>query len=182
MPSAPLSGEQVFSFAKVTAPHGIQGELKLFILNGEPGLYVKTTQVYVQRGAEWLPFSVLSARVQQRVLVVRLEGVSDRNAAELWRGRELFLPLGGLPVKAGNAYYYHEIIGFRVDDTHLGPLGLIREVIEMPAQDVIVMDFKGCEVLIPIAPGIVHGADKTTKNVSVSLPEGLLEVYLPSDE
>lgn len=181
MAKAPLSGEQVFCFAKVTAPHGIQGEIKLYTVTGEPGLFTNTKEVYEQRGTEWFPLQVLSARVHQRVLIMKLEGLSDRNAAEMWRGRELFLPLAGLPVKAGNEFFRHEIIGFTVLDTLEGTLGQIREVIEMPAQDVIVMDFKGFEVLIPIAPGIVHGVDKTAKNMSVTLPDGLLEIYMPSD-
>ena len=57
-------------------------------------------------------------------------------------------------------------------------LGIVKEVYALNGQDLIAMDYKGVEVLIPTSEEIVSKADKGKKELYVSLPEGLLEVYL----
>jgi 16S rRNA processing protein RimM len=65
-----------------------------------------------------------------------------------------------------------------VVDEHSGPLGIIENVLSGGNQDLISMKYKGVEVLIPIADGIVLRAEHATKQMMVKLPDGLLEIYL----
>ena len=67
---------------------------------------------------------------------------------------------------------------FRVIDGNEGPLGTVTSVMAMPTQDLIAMQYRGQEMLIPINSAIVKTVDREAKTLNVDLPEGLLEVYL----
>ena len=75
-------------------------------------------------------------------------------------------------------FYYHEIIDFQIVDENLGPLGKIKTIYNQPHQDLIAMDYKEKEVLIPISHEHVLKANHEKKELYVNLPEGLLEIYL----
>jgi 16S rRNA processing protein RimM len=91
---------------------------------------------------------------------------------------QAFLPLDELPELENDQFYYHEIIDYQVVDKNLGELGKVLTVHSMQAQDLMVMEYKGKEVLIPVISEIVLNADKEAKILNVNLPEGLLEVYM----
>ncbi len=56
-------------------------------------------------------FTVLSARTQKNVVVVRLKEVTDRNAAELLNGRELFVDRSALPEEGEDEFYQADLVG-----------------------------------------------------------------------
>jgi 16S rRNA processing protein RimM len=83
-----------------------------------------------------------------------------------------------LPKLRDDQFYYHEIIDYRVEDEVLGTLGVVKEVYSTGAQDVLIMIYKGHEVLIPLTDEIIPKVDKHTKIVHSRLPNGLIDVYL----
>lgn len=93
----------------------------------------------------------------------------------------MYLPLTALPELEDDQYYYHEIIGFEIlEDSK--PLGAVENIYNFPTQNLIVTTIQENEVLIPIQDDVVLKVDKNEKKVYVSLPEGLLEVYLNNDQ
>ena len=62
-------------------------------------------------------------------------------------------------------------------DEQLGELGTIREIYEMPYQDLMAMDYQGVEVLIPVQDELILRADKAARKLYVNLPEGLVDIY-----
>jgi 16S rRNA processing protein RimM len=83
-----------------------------------------------------------------------------------------------LPKLRDDQFYYHEIIDYQVEDEVLGTLGTVKEVYSTGAQDVLIMIYKGHEVLIPLLDEIIPKVDKQAKVVHSRLPDGLLDVYL----
>jgi 16S rRNA processing protein RimM len=65
-----------------------------------------------------------------------------------------------------------------VIDEVLGELGQVKVIYDMETQDLIGMEYKGKEVLIPIKDGIIQKVDKAEKKVFCHLPEGLIDIYL----
>ncbi|MBU1821567.1 MAG: PRC-barrel domain-containing protein, partial [Bacteroidetes bacterium] len=91
-------------------------------------------------------------------------------------------PLDTLDELNEDQFYYHEIQGFEVVDENLGVLGTVREVYSVSTQNLIALDYRGVEVLIPIVDDIVLTADREKNQVLVNLPEGLLQVYTEADK
>jgi 16S rRNA processing protein RimM len=93
-------------------------------------------------------------------------------------GKEIFLPLTLLPKLSGNKFYYHEVIGYSVQDAIHGDVGKITGVIDTTAQALLEVDFDSKEILIPITDAIITEVDRENKIVKVTTPEGLIDIYL----
>ena len=78
----------------------------------------------------------------------------------------------------GNQFYYHEIIGFTVQDKGFGKVGIITGVNDSTAQHLFEIDHDGKEVLIPINDEIIEKVDRASKTIFLDTPEGLIEIYL----
>jgi 16S rRNA processing protein RimM len=65
-----------------------------------------------------------------------------------------------------------------VDNTTKKVYSTVDAVYESTGQDLLAMTMEEKEILIPINDDIVVGIDKENKQLFVSLPAGLLEVYL----
>jgi 16S rRNA processing protein RimM len=87
------------------------------------------------------------------------------------------LPLTELPTLTGNRFYYHEIIGFTVEDKNLGTLGKITHVNEQTAQATLEVDIKGKAALIPIVDDIILTVDRNAQLLHVNTPPGLIDLY-----
>ena len=83
-----------------------------------------------------------------------------------------------LPQLEGNQFYYHEIIGFKVQDIYFGEVGTITGVNDNTAQALFEIDHNGKEVLIPINDDFIKKVDRSTKTVTLDTPEGLINIYL----
>ncbi|MCB9230332.1 MAG: 16S rRNA processing protein RimM [Bacteroidia bacterium] len=174
-----MNVEDCFHAGFIARAHGIKGELRVIFDVDDINAYKKKASVYLLREGKLTLFSVQYIRLLSgREALVKFKDVEDRTQAEAMAGTPVLLPLSELPELSGNKFYYHEIVGFQVEDQQHGTLGKVREVREMPGQDLILMVHEGKEVLIPITDQIVLRPDRERKVLETNLPEGLLEVYM----
>jgi 16S rRNA processing protein RimM len=99
------------------------------------------------------------------VVLVRVEGVTDRDAAQALHGTELFVDRAALPALAEEETFYHaDLIGLRVEDPAGRDLGRVRAVenygagdfleIERPDGKTLLLAFtKAVVPLVEIAAG-----------------------------
>ena len=107
-------------------------------------------------------------------LVLKLEGVDDRAGAQALTGSELGVRMAEVwPVPEGT-YYVFDLVGCRVVGNS-GEIGVIREVLKMPANDVLVVDSGSREVLIPAVKSVVREVDLEGRVVTIEEMEGLLD-------
>jgi len=104
-------------------------------------------------------------------------GMNFPNASFL-KGKSVFLPLSQLEELKGNAFYFHEIIGFEVEDDVKGMVGIVKDVFESAAHPVLTVESNGKEILIPLTESVLKKLDKKKKIIYVSSPEGLIDLYL----
>ena len=173
-----MTKDNCFELGKITKTHGLKGEVVLWLDVDFPEDYEDLESIFLDVKGELVPFFMDSYRLSGNRAIVQFEDIDTFEKAEELVNLEAYLPLDELPALENDQFYYHEIIGFQVVDKNLGELGIVYTVHSMQAQDLLVMDYKGKEVLIPVIPEIVLEADKEAKILNVNLPEGLLEVYL----
>jgi 16S rRNA processing protein RimM len=173
-----MTKDNCFELGKITKTHGLKGEVVLWLDVDFPEDYDDLESVFLDVKGELVPFFMESYRPSGNRAIVHFEDIDTLEKAEELVNLEAYLPLNELPELEDDQFYYHEITGFKVVDKALGELGVVQTVHAMQAQDLLVMNYKNCEVLIPVIPEIVLEADKKAKILNVNLPEGLLEVYL----
>lgn len=84
-----------------------------------------------------------------------------------------------LPKLSGNKFYFHEVIGFEVEDKRLGIVGEIQSINDTTAQPLFEVLNDGIEILIPMIDHFLVKIDRENKKVIMDLPEGgLIEMYL----
>ncbi len=173
-----MTKDNCFELGKITKTHGLKGEVVLWLDVDFPEDYEDLESILLEERGELVPYFMESYRLSGNRAIVKFEDIDTFEKAELMINLQAFLPLEDLPELDKNQFYYHEIIDYKVIDKNLGELGTVQTVHSMQAQDLLVMDYKGKEVLIPVISEIVLNADKVAKVLNVNLPDGLLEVYL----
>ena len=170
--------EDCYEIGFILKPHGLKGAVNIQLDVDEPEEYATMESVLVRIGNGLIPFFIESMQLTGNKGVIKFEDINTLDEAERLRSCAVYLPLDQLPELGDGQFYYHDVIGHAVMDEQRGTLGTIRDVLSGGNQDLIVMDYKGKEVLIPVSDDIVLRADHEKKVVFVKLPEGLLEIYL----
>jgi len=173
--------DDCFQLGYVTKPHGLQGEVYVFLDVDFPEVYNEMESVFVaykNAPQTLVPFFVDTLRLSGNKALVKFEDVDTIEQAEALKSAQLYLPLDALPKLQEGQFYYHEVIGYTIQDEEKGILGIIREIYAFSAQDTISMDYKGKEVLIPVSDETIKIADHEKRILHVQLPDGLLEIYL----
>ena len=172
--------DDCYQLGYVIKTHGLHGELSIMLDVDFPEAYSTLESVFVAAsGSDTLvPFFVEHITIRQNKALLKFEEVDTIEQAETLLKARFYLPLESLPPLEDDQFYYHEIIGFTVEDEQQGPLGTVQDVYESTGQDMIVMQYREKEVFIPINDDIVPRVDKQHAIVHVILPEGLLDVYL----
>jgi 16S rRNA processing protein RimM len=104
--------------------------------------------------------------------------VNTEEEADALVGNDLYLPLQLLPKLTGNKFYFHEVIGFEVQDKRLGLVGKIQSINDSTAQPLFEVLKGDTEILIPMIDHFLVKIDRENKKVIMDLPEGLIEMYL----
>jgi 16S rRNA processing protein RimM len=171
--------DDCYQLGYVSKTHGLQGEVNVFLDVDFPEDYEEMESVFLQLSGSGtlVPFFIESFRLQKDGAIVKFEDVdSIEQAGELVKAM-LFLPMNQLPPLEEDQYYFHEIIGFRVEDEQEGSLGTVKDVYEAGAQELIAMHYREQEILIPLTDEVVFKVDKAQQIVYTRLPEGLLDIY-----
>ena len=80
---------------------------------------------------------------------------------------DLYLPLDLLPKLEGNKFYFHEVIGFTVEDINYGKVGTIKAINDSTSQSLFEIDRNGIEILIPMNDEFIVKVDRKNKTVIV---------------
>jgi len=161
-------------FTKKT--HGVAGELKVSIEEHYEGLFLEKDLVFLEIRGSKQPFFIENIRGGGD-LIVKFEDVKNREEALLLQSKAIFLPSSEVPgdlEPETPGLEYAGIIGFTLIDRHVGEIGRIEEILDMPQQEMAVVHYQGREVLIPLNNQFVQTIDTVAQSVMVDLPDGLL--------
>ena len=96
--------------------------------------------------------------------------------------QDAYLPLELLPQLEGNKFYYHEVIGFSMEDLHYGNIGVITGINDQSAQALFEVKKDTTELLIPMIDEFIKQVDRKNKKIIVQTPDGLIDMYLDESD
>lgn len=173
-----MTKDDCYFLGKITRTVGYKGEIQLFLDVDNPEEYAQLESFFIDLGGSLIPFFVQELKMKGNKPTVKLQDIDSEEQASLLVNKLLYLPLDLLPQLTGNRFYFHEVINFKVVDKNQGEIGYIEKVLDMPRQALLQIQFKGKEVLLPIADEIILSVNRETQTMHVEAPEGLLEIYL----
>ncbi len=171
--------EECFYLGKIAKKFSFKGEVLVYLDTDEPELYENMESVFVELNKNLVPFFIDNSSLHKNdFLRVKFEDVENEADADAIMGCELYLPLSFLPKLEGNQFYYHEVIGFEIEDQRLGVFGKIVSINDSTAQPLFEVLNGAVEMLIPMIDHFLVKIDRENKKVIMNLPEGLVEMYL----
>ncbi|MEY4433066.1 MAG: rRNA processing protein RimM [Bacteroidota bacterium] len=171
--------EDCFYLGKIAKKFSFKGEVLAYLDTDEPELYENLESVFVECNKHLVPFFIETSSFHKNdFLRIRFEDVTTEEEAEALLGNDLYLPLSRLPKLSGNKFYFHEVIGFEVEDPRLGIVGKIQSINDSTAQPLFEVLKGDIEILIPMVDHFLVKIDRDNKKVVMNLPEGLIEMYL----
>lgn len=173
MPSA--SGVTV-AVGEIVGAHALRGWLRVRAYHSPAPSLVAGRGVLIERAGQQREYLVESAAPHGRGLVLLvLAGIGDRTAAEALIGARVLVRTADLPPAAADEFYYHEVVGFRVETTGGDSLGTVAETFATGLNDVWVVRGDGREHLIPVIADVVRAIDRGARRVVIEPLPGLLE-------
>jgi 16S rRNA processing protein RimM len=158
----------------VTGAHGVRGLVRVKAFTAEPADIAAYGPVEDEAGARRFALEVVGAA--KGVVLVRVPGVVDRDAAERLKGLRLFVPRAALPEPEEEEYYHADLLGLRVELTDGSEFGRVRAVHDFGAGDSIeVVRADGGTVMVPFTRAAVPVVDLADGRLVVDPPEGLLD-------
>jgi len=165
--------KEYINVGKVLTAHGIKGQLKTEVLSDNPLRFLKGQSLFVQKLGREL--KITGSQNHNGVLLLSLEGITDRNAAEALAGSLLQADKASVPPLPEGEYYYFQIEGMEVFDAESNELiGTVSEVLEYSANDIFVIKREGKkDLLLPALKSVVQKLDIPAKQMKVIIPDGL---------
>ena len=165
---SPVTDEPVFlAIGRLRSAHGVRGEITLEPWTDFPERIQKGSHLFL--GDDHLEVIVTAVRGKDKLLILSLDGYDVRESVNELRNRIVYTRTSGLPTLPNGQYYHHQLIGLHAVDEDGKDIGTIREILETGANDVLVLDAHGQELLVPMIKEVV---------LSVDLPAGLVKVKL----
>jgi len=157
---------------KIVDAYGLGGAVKILPFADDPLGWSKLPHWWIGiEGSEpdtWRQVRVLKCKSHNDVLVANLETLTDRNASEAVRGLLVSVPRALMPEAGADEYYWADLIGAQVVNTHGQLLGRVLGLIETAANDVLrVGDADGGERLVPFVGTVVLDVDLSQHRIRV---------------
>lgn len=116
--------------------------------------------------------------------LVHFEDVDTREKAQRIEKCAIYFEQAPLQMyidQEAEEWTWADLIGFTLLKTDGSELGKIEEIFDLPQQEVAQVFYKGEEVLIPLNEDFIQDLDMDKRELTVELPEGLLELYIDKE-
>lgn len=164
---------------KIVNAAALKGEVKIYHYSDYKERFEELDSVIVcgdRRGSDERQYEIENVRYQKDMVIAKLKGVNDRNAAESLKGFDVFITEEDLRELPEDTFYIRDLIGCEVIDGRDGKtLGQISDVLKTGAQDIYQVELAfGGQALIPAVAQFIEKVDIRQKTVVIKVIPGLI--------
>jgi len=141
---------ELYQTGIILKPRGLQGEVKVEIVTDFPESFLSRREYFAGKSVDLVErLKVNKVALSAGFAWLSFDGVDTVERAELLVGWSLFVAADQLLPQPENRAWLHEIIGMKVLDRHRSEVGMVTNVIRMPAHEVYEVQICGKKVLLP---------------------------------
>ena len=158
---------------KVSSPHGIKGWVKVISYTDPLENILSYKEWFIINEKVKKPFSIEDFRIQGKRIIVKLDGIQDRNSAEDLKNKEILVSRIELPKLEKNTYYWNDLLELPVLDKKGTQIGKVDSLFETGSNDVLVIVNENKErLLVPfIMEEVIKKVDMVKEFISIDWPE-----------
>jgi len=162
--------------AQILGANGLRGALRCRVVTDFPRRFKRGTVFGLQHTPDDEPLRVTlrSAQLSGEQVILRFDELTDRTAAEGWRGADVVVAADQAVQLPPGQFLWRDIIGLRVEDLEARPLGIVEEILRTGANDVYVARGPLGEVLVPAISQVVKAIEPEHGRMLIDPPPGLL--------
>ena len=147
-----MQSAQEVVLGRLTGAFGVKGWLKLSSFTRPAARIIDYAPWLLRAPDGCIEVQPIEFRPHGKGLIVRLEGVVDRDRADELRGMDIIVARDRLPEPEPGHYYWADLEGLEVSTTAGKQLGAVTEMIAAGAADVMVIEGER-RVLVPFVIG-----------------------------
>ena len=156
---------------RILGPFGIQGWIKLKTFTENPDGLARHPHWWLRTKAGWRSAALQEFKVRPAAVSAKLEGVDDRDGAELLRGLDVAVTREDLGEAAQGEFYWVDLVGLEVANLQGESLGRVEELLRTGGSDVLVVRGER-ERLIPFIADYVKSVDREARRITVEWEAG----------
>lgn len=157
---------------RIGRPHGIKGEATIEVRTDEPEKRFAVGSIIATDNHGDL--EIENSRDHNGILLLKFIGVNDRNGIEALRDSLLYCEVDVAEESENpDEYHFQQLIGCKVELEDGSKYGVVKEVMDMPAQAVLVIERNGKgknEVMVPFVKVWVPIVDIPAKRIVIREP------------
>ncbi len=140
----------------IRKPHGLKGYVRVEGLSDAPDRFEDLDRIAVElRDGRRESLEIEDCRQNGNSWLMKFLGIDTTENAEHLRSAYIQVPEEAVAALPEDAYYVFEVEGCTVVSEDGAEIGIVREVLSLPANDVFVVDTPAGEVMIPVVRDIV---------------------------
>jgi len=167
---------KALELGQVSRPHGIRGELRLRLHHEQGTTLLEVPEVILSLppGQE-ARYRVAQARRSGKAVLLRLEGVDSREAAEALRGARVLVERELLAPLADDEYYLADLVGCSVEGP-AGRLGVVEAVQTHPSVDsLLIRTPQGQSLEQPLDDSWIDSVSVSERRIVLKSEDGLID-------
>jgi 16S rRNA processing protein RimM len=166
--------EQRVLMGVITGAHGVKGAVRVKSFTAEPAAITAYGALETERGGRKIALELTGT--VRGMLIARVAGVSDRDAAERLKGTRLYLPRAALPEPGEDEFYHADLVGLVARLKDGSTLGRVRAVLDYGAGDSLEVETpEGGVVIVPFTADAVPEVDIPGGTLVIEPPAGLFD-------
>ncbi len=151
---------------------GLKGELKIYHYSDYKERFEELANIYLENTR----YQITGIRYMKELVILKLEGIEDRNEAEKHKGKDVYIDKSDIRVLPEGTYHIFDLIGMRVVDNEGTAIGILNDVIRNSAQDLYEVEKENKnKFLIPAVEEFILKIDMESRTITVKLIEGLMD-------
>lgn len=175
-----IQTDQLTEIGKFKNPHGINGEISAII---DDAINLTDLRcIIVPVDGIFVPFFISAIRPRNvQALLLTIDGITNEKQAAIFTDKTIYALSEDCTVQAyandPDGFYAADLIGFTISDQSIHFTGVI-DAINDETENIlfIVTTPSGDTVMIPVADEYITDIDTDARTISISLPEGFLEI------
>lgn len=160
---------------RIGRPHGVRGEVVVESESDVPERFSVGAELELVTAQGRRSVRLEAVRTHRQRLLVRFEGIADRDEAESLRGATLEVSVDRTPPPEADTYYYFELAGCRCRDRLHGDLGRVVDLIEDGGGLLLEVSDGERTLMIPFVRRFLVAVDRGARAIELDLPAGLIE-------
>jgi 16S rRNA processing protein RimM len=166
------SGKKIL-VGKISNPHGIKGWIKVISFTDPIENILSYKKWTISDNETEKTYCLEDSRIQGNKIVIKLEGVNNRDDADLLKNLQIEINRSDLPELEENSYYWEDLVDFNVIDIKGNPVGKVDSLFRTGSNDVLVIINETKErLLVPfIMEEVIKYVDLAKELISIDWAE-----------